>query len=269
MKKYKQSQIDLANNTASYSTIFWNGWLEDPPETPKQALLHFLHNYAYERQGAAQSYRTLANLAINQKFKDEITSITKKDAEKAWKIYNDIAKDKYHEPKLNETHNPMKSDKGVLRRLSQEKAVNLYTYTRDLLSSNQVPAAYKFINSIRGVGDKITCLYLRDIAHRHLETDRHYHPHFQPIDTWVEQALKIILGDKYKAKKHDIIELCRQAGCSPLDFNAGAWVAGNAIARDYGRLQEILNDPEEGKKLIDYRIKEQERRTASMKKWIN
>ncbi|MBW1668547.1 MAG: hypothetical protein JRJ66_10925 [Deltaproteobacteria bacterium] len=114
MKKYKHLQIDLANNTASYSTIFWNGWLEDPPETPKQALLNFLHNYAYERQGAAQSYRTLANLAINQTFKDEITRITKKDAEKAWSTYNDIAEKKYPEQGLNKTHNPMNSDKGVL-----------------------------------------------------------------------------------------------------------------------------------------------------------
>lgn len=269
MKKYKQNQIDLANNTASYATIFWNGWLEDPPKTPKQALIQFMNNYAHERQGAAQSYRTLASLTINQTFQDEITRITKKDAEKAWSTYNDIADDNYPEQGLNETHNPMNSDKGVLRRLSQEKAVNLYTYTRDLLSSNQFTDAYRFIHSIRGIGDKITCLYLRDIAYHHLEPDEHHHPHLQPIDTWVKQALKIILDDGHENNKQEILELCRQAGCSPLDFNAGAWLAGNAIARDYGRFQDILNDPEEGKKLIKSRIKEQERRIASMKKWIN
>ncbi|MBW1668548.1 MAG: hypothetical protein JRJ66_10930 [Deltaproteobacteria bacterium] len=53
-----------------------------------------------------------------------------------------------------------------------------------------------------------------------------------------------------------------------MDFNAGALVAGNAIARDYGRLKEILNDLEKGKKLIKSRIKEQERRIFSMRKWI-
>lgn len=121
MKRYEEHQIDLANNTASYASIFWNGWLEKPPETPKQALLQFLKNYAHERQGAAQSYRTLANLTINQTFENEITRITKNDAEKAWNAYIKIAQEKYHEPKLNESHNPMKPDKGVLKRLSQKK----------------------------------------------------------------------------------------------------------------------------------------------------
>lgn len=269
MKRYEEHQIDIANNTASYASIFWNGWLEKPPETPKQALLQFLKNYAHERQGAAQSYRTLANLTINQTFENEITRITKNDAEKAWNAYIKIAEEKYPKQKLNISHNPMNPDKGVLQRLSQKKAVNLYTYTRDLLSSNQFTDAYKFINSIRGVGDKITCLYLRDIAYRHLEPDEHHHPHFQPIDTWVEQALKIIFADGHEANKQEILELCRQAGCSPIDFNAGAWVAGNAIARDYGRFQDILNDPEEGKKLINSRMQEQERRISSMKKWTN
>lgn len=269
MKKYKKHQIDLANNTASYSTIFWNGWLEDPPKTPKQALIQFMNNYAHERQGAAQSYRTLANLTINKTFENEITKINKTDAEKAWNTYIKIADEKYPKQGLNIDRNPMRSDKGVLKRLSEEKSVNLYTYTRDLLSSNQVPAAYKFIRSIRGIGDKITCLYLRDIAYHHLKPDRHHHPHFQPIDTWVEQALKIIFGDKHKTNKQEILELCKQTDCSPLDFNAGAWLAGNAIARDYGRFVEILNEPEEAKKLIDSRIKEQERRTTSMKKWLN
>ena len=269
MKKYEEHQIDLVNNTASYAGIFWNGWLEKPPETPKQALLQFLHNYAHERQGAAQSNRTLANLTINQTFENEITRITQKDAENAWNTYIKIAQEKYHEQKLNISHNPMNPDKGVLKRLSQEKAVNLYTHTRDLLSSNHFTDAYKFIKSIRGVGDKITCLYLRDIAYRHLEPDKYHHQYFQPIDTWVKQALGIIFADGHEANKQEILEICKQAKCSPLDFNAGAWLAGNAIARDYGRFQEILNDPEEGKKLIISRIQEQERRIASMKKWIN
>ena len=132
-----------------------------------------------------------------------------------------------------------------------------------LLKEGQIIEAYDFMDSIRGTAQKIASLYLRDIAYIELEPARHYHHLFQPIDTWIEQAIEIILSHttdnaptSFPDKKKLIVKLCREAECSPIEFNQGAWFAGSIIAEDYGTLKDITENKEKAEELIMEKIKE-------------
>lgn len=268
---------DIVRNIASFSYLFRTNFPLEPPKDAFSALLNFVTSYSYEREGSPRAYRTIARSVINDVFKGNIKKITQKEVDSAWILYKKIAEEDYSGQGLNETHNPMKSDKGVLKRLAEKGERNIYNYVKTLLKEGQVEKAYAFIFSIRGVGHKITSLYLRDIAYIELEPAKHYHHLFQPIDTWIKQAIKIILSytskeaptktsDKQKQKL--IVELCRGAECSPIDFNQGAWYLGSVIAKDYGTFKDVIKNREKAKRLIIEKIKESEKLIYSMKKLL-
>jgi len=250
---------------ASFSYLFLENYPIVPPKDDFSALLNFVTFYSYERQGSPRAYRTIARRVLNEIFKGNIKKITQKEVDSAWILYDRIAKEDYSGLGLNVTHNSLNSNKGVLKRLAEKDESNIYNYAKILLKEGQVEKAYAYMASISGVGQKIASLYLRDIAYIELEPAKHYHYLFQPIDTWIEQAIKIILSytsDKaptrisYKNKKKLIVELCREAECSPIEFNQGAWFAGSVIAEDYGTLKDITENKEKAEELIMEKIKE-------------
>lgn len=267
--------MEIAKNVVSFASLFRASYELKRPRDAISALLKFVNSYAYERQGSARAYRTIGTRVISEIFGDNILSITQKDVDSAWRLYKKIAKEEYGSLKLNETHNPLKSDGGVLCRLAEKGEKNIYTYVKRLLRREGVEQAYIFIYSIRGVGPKITSLYLRDVAYLELDSAKHYHFLLQPIDTWLNQAIEIILkhtAEKAFKKTSDkqklIVELCRKAICSPIDFNQGAWIAGSVVAQDYGTFKDVIEDKEKAKSVIQQRIKEREELTDAMKKWL-
>ena len=266
---------NAVRNMASFSYLFLENYPFEPPKDAFSALLNFVTNYSYERQGSPRAYRTIARRVLNEIFKGNIEKITQKEVDSAWILSKRIAKEDYNGLGLNETHNSLNSDKGVLKRLAEKGEMNIYNYVKILLKEGQVEKAYNFMVSISGVGQKIASLYLRDIAYIELEPAKHYHHLFQPIDTWIRQAIKIILSytseeapTRILDEKKLIVELCRDAECSPIEFNQGAWYAGSVIAKDYGTLKEISKNREKAEELIMKKIKESEKLIYSMKKWL-
>lgn len=267
--------MGITKNIVSFASLFRASYELKKPEDAISALLKFVNSYAYERQGSARAYRTIGTRVINEIFGDDILSITQRDADSAWRLYNNIAKEDYGSLKLNETRNPLHSDGGVLRRLAEKRETNIYTYVKRLLRRDEVEQAYSFIDSIKGVGPKITSLYLRDVAYLELDSAKHYHFLLQPIDTWLDQTIEIILKHKAERtlkktsdKQKLIVELCRKANCSPIDFNQGAWIAGSVVAQDYGTFKDIIEDKEKAKTVVQQRIKEREELIDAMKKWL-
>ncbi len=111
---------------------------------------------------------------------------------------------------------------------------NIVKYSKDEVVNRRSRKVYKDLKSIFGIGDKLACFYLRDIAlvyklEKNIKESEQIF--FQPIDTWVLQVARAIhLIDKSDKRtevvKQKIIDRCLKYGISPILFNAGAWYLG-------------------------------------------
>lgn len=94
------------------------------------------------------------------------------------------------------------------------------------------------LTGTRGIGPKIASLHLRDITYNGelAESEIKDQRYLQSIDTWIDQALSIIFGNRnpkaLKEKQEIIVRLCEEAKISPISFNQGVWVLGSQIAGD-------------------------------------
>ena len=234
-----------------------------------EALVSFAKGFAYERQGSPLAYRIIAEEALRKVFKGKIKTIRGQNVNLVWQEYQSIAKD--FNIGVNPTHNPMNSDRGILARMKAEGVTNIASYIENLLRNGQTRKAFRFLDSIRGIGPKIASFYLRDIAClteiRNIQDDHL----LQPVDTWVDQVLQIIMdvdpslkpsGHITDAAKRKLItKICRDSNCSPVAFNQGAWFIGSRIARDFRTLNQILTSsswPKCLQQIIVQRIKEKQ-----------
>jgi thermostable 8-oxoguanine DNA glycosylase len=260
---FETKQIEIAKRLTLGAMIYRNLVLKDVIRYDQfkdgyKALVCFIQNYAYERQGAARAYPFIAKEALEKTFHGKITMVTVADAKKAWEIYTEIAKKDFNNLRLNESHNPMNPDKGVLSRLASQQISNIASYVKDLIEQGRTGEAYDFISSIRGVGSKIASFYLRDIAYLGNINENNIKDQFylQPIDTWLEQTLSIIFKDKVPTREGEkqkiIVELCNKANCSPIAFNQGAWVLGSKIAKDFKTFRKFAEGEDVRSILIEH-----------------
>lgn len=247
---FKSEQNEIAKRLTLGATVYQNYFLRDiifrdQFKDNYKALVCFIQNYAYERQGAAAAYPIIAEMVIEKLFQGKMRLVTISHAKEAWKICKQIARKEFNDLELNESHNPMNSDKGVLTVMATEQISNISLHTKDLIERDKTREAHNLIKSIRGIGPKIASFYLRDIAYlgnlsESKIKDQYY---LQPIDTWLEQSLSIIFADKVPTeltkKQKIIVELCEEANCSPIAFNQGAWVLGSQIAGDFNTFRKI------------------------------
>jgi hypothetical protein len=122
---------------------------------------------------------------------------------------------------------------------------NIVKYTLVKIKEGSIREMFYNLNKIYAIGDKIACLYLRDII---LIYDlEHYlkvedFEYCQPIDTWVKQvAMQLKIIDQQvsdiKTIKNKIITTCFEKNISPLLVNAGSWFVG---AKSFELLLEKL-----------------------------
>lgn len=119
----------------------------------------------------------------------------------------------------------------TLRYIHGLPQLNVVRYSCDQVSHGGIPAHYEELQKIRQVGPKTASLYLRDLCFIYdLKPDPRDFVTTQPIDTWVRtisMRLGIITGSEVDlVVRERILEACRSAGVSPLDYNAGAWFLG-------------------------------------------
>ena len=285
--RFKKSQIKAAKLFEKVSFIYKNYFLRDTIfrdqfKDDYKALVCFLKNYAYERQGSPKAYSEIAIECIS-KYKSEKgwKVFSKEDAEVLWNWYKDIAKEEFNliekktgneKVKVNELRNPMSKKGGIIDKLSSENIPNLAIYIRDLISKGNTRDAHYFfvgkesksksIRGIRGIGEKISSFYLRDIAYLAGLDEKNISDLYllQPIDTWIEQTLKILFNSDapqgLKDKQELIVDLCKESGVSSISFNQGAWVLGSQIAGEFKKFNRILNDYAFAQKVIENHIKD-------------
>ena len=241
------------------------------------ALRIFVKNYAYERQGRARAYPRIAVDCISEYFNngDSWDIPTEEDAKEIWMEYKKLAKEKYNlvekdeqnqlRIKVNEDRNPLNYDKGIIKIMAQNKIKNIALFVLDKFKENKTKNAYDFfVNKVRGIGEKISSFYLRDIADKGLEKKLLYNENeitdlylLQPIDTWVNQVTKIVFDQDIKdraEKQRKIVEICTSAGISTINFNQGAWILGNQLAGDFGSLKKVLNNKKKLLKVIEKKV---------------
>ena len=274
---FTEEQIEIAKKLCLGATIYCNYHLRNAIHRNQfkdshQALVCFVQNYAYERQGSAAAYPVIAEKSIEKVLSNRIGLIDLNDAKRVWKIYKEIAKNEFNNLKINATHNPLNSDNGILTTMVNEQIKNLAVYVRDMIQNGNTRKVHKLLVNVRGIGTKITSFYMRDIVYLggldELKIkDAHY---LQPIDTWLEQTLSIILEDvpkKLEEKQRTIVELCKEADVSQIAFNQGAWVLGSQIAGNFSSFREILKG-RNAKSIIQKRIKEREEYLSEMRRLL-
>ncbi|RLF64122.1 MAG: hypothetical protein DRN33_02825, partial [Thermoplasmata archaeon] len=135
--RFKKSQIKAAKLFEKVSFIYKNYFLHDAMfknqfKDGYTALVCFLKNYAYERQGSPKAYSEIAVECVSRyKGEKEWEVPTEKDAEILWNHYKDIAKEEFNlikknkktgkeEVKVNKSRNPMNNEKkdGIIDKLA-------------------------------------------------------------------------------------------------------------------------------------------------------
>jgi hypothetical protein len=248
--KLKKNQIKMIKRLEKGSIIYHRRFLSDPYIVKQKNSLYdsticFLRHSAYARQGAAPGYSTLAVLAIDEILPRNAMQIEKTMVKDAWTTYKKLGRKHFPDLKLNENNNPMYWKDGILALMEKHGISNLYRYVADLLKNNNVKEAHKLVKEVRGVGTKISALYLRDVAFLEnipedgLEDDYL----LQPIDTWIRQGYSLIMGESMAkgeiGSMKAIVEMCNVADVSPIKFNQGVWVVGSQIAKDFYYLKRI------------------------------
>lgn len=122
-----------------------------------------------------------------------------------------------------------------IRENLKDYGYNIFKWAVDAIQTNRSLEAFRTLDGIHAIGDKLAAFYLRNVA---LVSDlepiiqQESYIYFQPIDTWVKQVTDAI-GITEKETDRDvlvvkkrIITCCCEAEVSPLLFNAGAWMMG-------------------------------------------
>ncbi len=276
--KINEMQINIAKKLEKIAEIYTQYSLSDVKfrnqfrkKNGFLALTTFIP-FAYERNIDLSTYKACA-LETLYEYKNKINwenPPSSTDAKFIWTHYQKLAIEKYKlinpqgDAKVNPFRNPMNEDGGVINLLASKDINNLALYVKDLLERNKVEEAYEFIKKIRGVKQKISSFYLRDIAYLTAIDETKTDDSFllQPIDIWIERILEIIFPTiKFKCrqqKRKAIIELCNEAKVSAIAFNQGAWEFGSRIAKNQDRLKEALKDEVYFVNLIHSKIVEYE-----------
>src|SRR5437588_3986747 len=126
-----------------------------------QALELFLASYAFERAGANPDYAPAAAAALRR-----VDSGL--DPRSLWTTFGKIVG-----PKTNPNVNPLNHERSkscccaLCVLCNGDGPTNLIISTRDMLRNDQVALAHDTLTKIRGIGNKIASIFLRDVALRY------------------------------------------------------------------------------------------------------
>ncbi len=158
----------------------------------------------------------------------------------------------------------METDRGIINQLTSNNILNITVYVRDLISCGNTAGAYNFMKEIRGIGEKIASFYLRDIVYlARLDEGNISDLHLlQPMDTWLEQTLKILFSSdvpkNLQQKQRLIVNLCNESEVSSISFNQGAWVLGSQIAGEFEAFKRALTNYDCAQEIIKNHIEKKE-----------
>lgn len=126
-----------------------------------------------------------------------------------------------------------------LRYVNRLPDSNIVAHSVQRIQAGEIGQHYEEIQRARNeagivqVGPKIAAFYLRDVVSLFELEDKvsdKFQFTLQPIDVWVRRVAfstgMVSEGADAQQVGRAIIDLCSEEGCSPLQFNQGAWYAG-------------------------------------------
>lgn len=206
------------------------------------SLIHFC-NYAFERQGSPAVYRESAKEAFrqNRQWLDDRERWSDAIESRLFDSFTVLCRENYIE-NLNLKNNPMRPSTGDLLSLiyfawHETNETSITGWALNSIRNDSLRNSFKSLKKIRGVGDKISSFYLRDIyilsgCHNRNIQNKHL---LQPIDIWTRRAARILSTD-HEAPDGRCAEILIDLE-DELDMVTGAsniafWVLGSQIAED-------------------------------------
>jgi len=228
------------------------------------SLAIFLEGYAFERQGRRPDY---FHAAV-----DSLIACNNNLAANC--VWNNFRL-RLNNQRLNHRNNPIypssnpdniqniNNKMSVIEAISSfQNSVTLSQKIYNLIIQNQdIIQSFNFLRKIRGIGNKITSFYLRDlvvvlnlnlinIQNREL---------LQPIDIWVERTVQYLAGNRNMSKTQVanwIVTNSLQYNLNPEYINMGIWFYCSLIANSEYRLNRSLQNINIAYSLInDFRSK--------------
>ena len=130
--KLKKNQIEMIKRLEKGSIFYQKRFLSDShivkqKKSMYDSLIGFLRSYAYERQGAASGYRTLAVLAIDENIPRSAMQIERNMVKDAWMTFKRLSRKHFRGLKPNKLNNPMYWKDGTLALMNKKGISNLYS----------------------------------------------------------------------------------------------------------------------------------------------
>lgn len=247
----------MRNLFVALNSYYWNSiqernTLEDLTSSDSwiSSLIHFC-NYAFERQGSPVVYRESAKKTFrrNREWLENRETWSNDIEVQVFSTFSELCKDSG----LNEKNNPMtptKKGKGSLISLiyfawNETKRASITRWTLNSLQSDNLKKAFKCLKKIRGVGDKISSFYLRDIyiLSGYNKTNLQNRHLLHPIDRWTRRAARILSRDNTAPDKkcaEILIDLEDELGIVTGVSNVAFWVLGSQIAEDEKTFTDLV-----------------------------
>ena len=212
------------------------------PDSWVESLIHFC-NYAFERAGSPAAYRNSAKEAFrrNRSWLESRKHWSNNIEIKLFESFTQICQENLLK-NFNLKNNPMGPSDGDLISMIrfvwyETKDESIASWALSSIENDDLSKVFNTLKKIRGVGNKISSFYLRDIyilSGRTNSSIKNRHL-LQPIDVWTRRAARIFLDNQNASDKscaefligfEDKIEIVNGSS------NIALWVLGSQIAEN-------------------------------------
>jgi hypothetical protein len=221
---------------------------------PYRCLQCLFGHYAFSRRGKDRAeLGELANQALQRTVRPEAFEqfLRQPDATLLWESYLQVCEERRKKPmeQLN---------RGVIAGLA-ELAQEIYRLdglgsiaewvVAGIVKTGHIEPQFLRMVDVRGVGPKLTSLFLRDIVFLYGLEERIDHAdrlYVQPVDKWIRLLAPHVIDEPEIGEAADwilagkIAKYCRHAGVSGIRFNMGASFFGGREIREPSLLQAAL-----------------------------
>jgi len=228
------------------------------------SLAIFLEGYAFERQGRRPDYSPVAVDALFYCKKRNNGNMSENVAYDIWQHFAQLLNNQRLNPRMNPLyprqtpHQKPSIIQLVLDNGIVQQNLTYATYFQNQIDqSNNIQNAFDLLKSVRGVGDKIASLYLRDLVDvMNIPLDNIQNRYLlQPIDIWVERTVKILTNNQEMNRNQIanwIVSASIKYDINPEQVNMGMWFfASNLVLSEYklratlknlNNAQDLVND---------------------------
>jgi len=222
-----------------------------------EALAYFVRSYAFARNIRLEKWCRGASKVIK-----EVGKSNKKPPDNFEIRVWDKFKNEIKNSNPNPSRNPLNPQNGksltgfITSREFSKWNYNIINWAKDSLADGKIKEVHKKLTEIRGIGDKIASLFLRDIVdvgginEKRFGDNRKY---LQPIDRWIERWLEEIAPNwgidpppkKYWDYAKTIIKIADEVEVEKATYlNAGIWMFGALFSEGEEDFKDAISSKE-------------------------